>query len=196
MWLARLTQIEDSRIEPIIQFIPHLAAVELAWHRGTAAAAKWHAAEVARYAEQSAVPYLSVVVLLCKGLAACSGGDFAVAEGHFLAALATAREGRVALDFEARLLALLAETYLRAGDKAHALPTAAEALATARRRTDRYAECQAAIIEVMALAVCDQTERLSEAAELLGRADQLIELTGAAVFRPMLERARLLVDTG
>jgi adenylate cyclase len=195
-WLARLMQVEDSRIEPIIQFIPHFAAVDLAWHRGDAGAAKWHAVEVARYAEQSAIPYLSVAALRCRGLAAFASGDFVAAERHFVTAVETARQGSVGLEFEARLLALLTETYVRTGDKARAVNTASEAIETAHRRTDRYAECHAAIAGAMALAVSGQTEGLGTAAELLERAEQLIALTGAAVFRPLLERAQVLVDTG
>jgi hypothetical protein len=157
---------------------------------------KWHAAEVARYSEQSAVPYLFVTAMLCQGMSATVDGDFAAAEGRFLAALEMARQRGVGLDKEARLLAQLTETYLRAGDVGRAASTADEAIECARRRTDRYAECHAMIVRAMALAIPGRTERSGEAAELLGRADQLILLTGAVVFLPMLERAQLLVDTG
>jgi adenylate cyclase len=190
LWLARLMQFEDATIEPIIQFVPHFAAVELAWHRGNAAAASWHAAELARYAEQAAVPFFCVVALLGQGLAASTDGDFAGAEGHFLAALDTARQRTAGVDYEARLLALLAETYVRAGDMARAGVVATEAIEAAQRRTDRYAECHAAIVGAMALAGGRRTEQqLGIAAELLDRADKLIALTGAGVFRLMRERA-------
>lgn len=196
LWLARLMQIEDSRIEPIIQYIPHWLAVELAWHRGTAAVARWHAAEVVRYAEQSAVPYLFVKALLCQGMAASADGDFGAAGQHFLAALATARQSGAGLDYEARLLAMLTDAYTRAGDSEAAIRTLAEALATARRRTDRYAELHASIVGAIALAMRGQTERIRESVALLAEADDLIILTGAAVFRPLRARAQLLVDTG
>ncbi len=117
LWIARLVQIEDARIEPIIQFIPHWSAVELAWHRGNADLAKWHATEVERFAERSApVPYVFIKALLCQGMAASSEGDFGTAAKHFHAALATARQGRVGLESEARLLALLVDTYARVGE--------------------------------------------------------------------------------
>jgi class 3 adenylate cyclase/tetratricopeptide (TPR) repeat protein len=196
LWLARLMQIEDSGIEPVIQYIPHFAAVELAWHRGNAAVAKSHAAEVARYAEQSAVPFVFVKAFLCQGMSASADGDFDAAERHLLNGLKTARQGRAGLDYEARLLALLTEAYVRAGDNERGVHTAAEAMETAHRRTDRYAECHAAIVGAMALAALGRTEKLGEAVELLGLAAGLIDLTGAVIFRPMLERARLLVDTG
>jgi hypothetical protein len=189
-------QIEDNRIEPVIQYIPHWLAVELAWHRGDAAGAKWHAAEVVRYARQSAVPFVSVKALLCEAIAASADNDLNSAEQHCRSALATAREGGAGLDYEARLLALLTDTYVRAGDSERAVQTAVEAMETARRRTDRYAECHAVIAGAMAYATYGWPERATEATELLDRADQLIVLTGAAVLRPMRERAQLLVDTG
>ena len=191
LWLARLLQIEPSEIEPFHQFIPHAAAVEMAWHRGDAGVAKWHASEIARYAEQSAIPFILVAALLGHGLSASTSGDYAAAEHYFLKALETARQGRAGLENEAKLLAYLAETYIRAGDDARAAQTAAEALETACRRTDRYAECHAAI----ALATCRRTGPRHEATELLVRAETLIELTGGAILRPMFERAKRLVNT-
>jgi tetratricopeptide (TPR) repeat protein len=196
LWLARLMQIEDDRIEPIIQYIPHLAAVELAWHRGNTASAKWHAAEVVRYAEQSAIPFVLVSALHCQGLSMAAEGDLGTTEQHFLVALDMARQRGAGLDKEARLLAQLAETHLRAGEAVRAGNTAADAIVIARRRTDRYAECHAAIVGGMALAVGGRIDGPGEAAELLGEADKLVALTGAAVFRSLLERAQLLVDTG
>jgi tetratricopeptide (TPR) repeat protein len=196
LWLARLIQIEDARIEPIIQFIPHFAAVEMAWRRGDAPAAKWHAEEVARYAEQAAVPFVFVVALLCQGLAASTEGNFVTAEEHFFAALEMARQRTAGVDYEARLLALLAETYIRAGDITRAAIAAPEAIEAARRRTDRYAECHAAIVGAMVLALHGREKQLREAVELLDRADKLIVLTGAVALRHAHERAQLLVDTG
>ena len=123
-------------------------------------------------------------------------GDLGTTEQHFLVALEMARQRGAGLDKEARLLAQLAETHLRAGEAVRAGNTAADAIVIARRRTDRYAECHAAIVGGMALAVGGRIDGPGEAAELLGEADKLVALTGAAVFRSLLERAQLLVDTG
>jgi adenylate cyclase len=196
LWLARLMQTEEAGSEPIIQYIPHFAAVELAWLRGDVVAAKWHASEVARYARQSAVPFVLVKSLICQGMSAFIGGDFPAAESVFRAALATARQGGAGLDYEARLLALLTETYVRAGEAERAVHTLTEATEAALRRTDRFSECHAAVAGAMALASSGRTDRLRKAAELLGRADELIAITGAVIFQPLLEQARLLVDTG
>lgn len=196
LWLARLMQIEASRIEPIIQFIPHWCAVELAWHHGNASMARRHAAEVGRYAEQSAIPFVFGNALLCRGMAAATAGEFAAAEQHFHAALVTARQGGAGLENEAKLLALLADNHLRAGDIERARPTSAEATEVARRRNDRYAECHAAMAGAMALAAGGRAEQCREAVALLGRADQLIAETGAVILLPMRERVRRLIDTG
>jgi hypothetical protein len=196
LWLARLMQIEETRIEPVVQYIPHWLAVELAWHRGDAARARWHAAQVVRFAQQSAVPFVSVKALLCEAMAASADRDFAAAEQHCLSALATARKSGAGLDYEARLLALLADTHVRAGNSEQAVRAAAEATETARRRTDRYAECHALIAGAMALAVEGEVERRREAMKQLSLADRLIVRTGASVLHPLRERAQLLVDTG
>jgi class 3 adenylate cyclase/tetratricopeptide (TPR) repeat protein len=192
LWLARLFQIQPSDVEPFHQFIPHAAAVEMAWHCENAEAARWHAGEVARYAEQSAIPFILIAALLSRGLAASAQRDYVAAEGYFLEALEMARRRRAGLENEAKLLANLAETYLRADNEVRAAKSAAEALETARRRTDRYAECHSAIV----LATCLRIRSRHEAVELLNRARTLIELTGAEIFLPMLKRASQLVIPG
>jgi class 3 adenylate cyclase/tetratricopeptide (TPR) repeat protein len=192
--LARLIQIDPEKVEPFHQCIPHWAMVELAWHRGDAASAKSHAYEVARYAEQSAMPYVSVLASLCHGLSASIAGDLQVAEVRFREALEAARRSRAGLENEARLLALLAEIGVRAGDNSGGARTADEAIATARRHTDRYAECHATIVKAIALAAGRQTGWQPEAAELLDRAEQLIVMTAAINFRPILEDAQRAVD--
>jgi len=196
LWLARLMQIEDPGIEPIIQYIPHWCAVELAWHRGDVVAAKRHASEVVHYAEQSSIPFIFVKASLCQGISSLVESDLVGAEQHFLTALATARQSAAGLDYEARLLAWLAHTYVRSGAMERAIQISAEAMEVARQRTDRYAECDAAIAGAMALAALGGTGRRREILELLSQADQLIATTGADVFLPMRRQAQLLVDTG
>jgi class 3 adenylate cyclase/tetratricopeptide (TPR) repeat protein len=194
-WLGRVLQIDPDKVEPFHQSIPHLAGVELAWHRGDADAAKWHAAEIARYADQSAMPYVTVLAKICHGLSVSLRGDFDAAGPQYRGALDLARSSKAALEQEAKVLALLAEANVRAGNFAAAVRIAAEARETARRRTDRYAECHAAIVGAIALAACREAGWQWEAADLLDRAEMLIVETSAAVFRPILGEAHLLVDT-
>ena len=196
LWLDRLMQLENAGIEPIIQYIPHWCAVELAWHRGDVVAAKRHASEVVQFAEQSSIRFVFVKASLCQGIASLVESDVDGAEQHFLTALATARQGSAGLDYEARLLARLAHTYVRSGAMERAIQVSGEAMEVARRRTDRYAECDAAISGAMALAAVGGAGRRREMLELLNQADQLIATTGARVLLPMRRQAQLLVDTG
>ncbi len=195
LWLARLFQIEPENIEPFHQFIPHAAAIEMAWYHGDPLAAKWHASELSRHAEQSAIPFVLVAAQLGHGISASTGGDYDAAERHFRQALTAARQGRAGLENEAKLQAHLADAYIRAGDEARAAHTAAEAMQTARQKTDRCAECHAAIVGSSALATLRQIGWRNEATQLLNRAETLIITTGATIFQPMLERAQRLVES-
>jgi class 3 adenylate cyclase/tetratricopeptide (TPR) repeat protein len=192
--LTRVLQIDPSKADPFHQFIPHAVAVEMAWHRGDEAMARRHVNEGGRYASLSGMPYVLVALRGCHGLTACIDGDFSTAERHFGEALAAAREGRAGLEFEAKLLAYLAETHYRAGDRMRAVQVAREAITVARARTDRLSECQASIVAATALLSDDEPERRQEAEALLGRAESLLYATGAKIFVPMLRGAREMID--
>ena len=137
VWLARVLQVDPGKVEAVNQFIPHVAAVELAWHRGDSATASWHADEVGRYATRSGMPYIVVAALRCHGLAALVQHDFVAARNYFSDALKTARRSFAGREYEAKLLASLAEFCYRAGQTDCAMRTAAEAIETAHARTDR-----------------------------------------------------------
>jgi len=192
LWLARLFQIEPGNIEPFHQFIPHAAAVEMAWHRGNAVAAKWHAGEVVRYAERFAIPYLLVMGHAARGLSASAAGDFDAAPYHLREALESARRGGAGLEYEAKFLAQLAETYDRAGDWALASTIAAEAIVVALRRSDRLAELHGHIVAAHVLFSGNEPERRPKAEAHLARARHLLGVTGAAVFEPVLSRLQSL----
>jgi adenylate cyclase len=118
----------------------------------------------------------------CLGLAAATGGDYMAAEGFLAEALDVARRSKSALEFEARLLAHLADTHERAGHKARALDVAREAIDVARRRTDRLGECHATIVAVAA--------HDNEDTALLERARELLRVTSAAILEPIPARSR------
>jgi adenylate cyclase len=187
--LAGVLAVDRSKILPVVQYHAHLAAVEMAWHRGDTAAAERHAAEVERYAVQSQMPYLRTVALFCAGLAASAGGDFAAASARLGEALTLARQSRTGLENEARLLSFLADTHDRAGDFSRTAEVAAEAIDVGRRRTDRIAELHAEIVAAHALAVADPGRRV-EAERHFNRAERLIETTGTAFFNLLLNRTR------
>jgi tetratricopeptide (TPR) repeat protein len=177
LWIDRVSQVNPEIVDFVVQFIPHCAAVELAWHTGDEAFARKHAAIVAAFAERSGTPYLHVMANTCLGLAATIGGEYAAAEGYLLEALASARQNKAALEFEARLLAHLAGIHQRAGNSAKAADFAREAIEVARRRTDRLGECHASAV---ALATCGGADRA-----LLDRTQRLLALTGAVVLEPI-----------
>ena len=66
-----------------------------------------------------------------------------------------------------------------------------EAIAVAKRRTDRVAEFHATLMQGTIFAVGG---RSNEAAGLLEQADQLTRASGAMFFEPLLSRLRLHLE--
>ena len=193
-WLDAVLRIAPGRVDPaVIQFIPHMAAVEMAWWRADVAAAQGHAAQVSEYAQQTAIPYLRVAAFDCAGLAKSTAGDFAGAAGELQEGIDFARRVKAGLEFEARLLSDLADTLYRAGHFEKAAEVADEAIEVARRRTHRVAECHASLTRAAALAATVSVRHRKACQELLNRAEELIRLSGAAVFEPLLARVSLQV---
>jgi tetratricopeptide (TPR) repeat protein len=187
--LARLFQIDPADAEPLHVGIPHWYAVELAWFREDKLAATRHANQIARFAAQAAIPYWFVAASYCQGLAASTAGDFNEADGFFQQALDASRRGRAGLEIEARILAFQADNLMRAGDSGRAGEVAAEAIAVARRKADRLAECHASLVAASAYLTPGGSDA-GKAARLLDRANALIDETGAKVFEPMMLRVR------
>jgi class 3 adenylate cyclase len=173
---------------PVVQYIPHIALVELARIRGDAALAKRHARKVAEIAEETAMPFLRVCAAHADGLARMVRGDFAGAGDALEAGLALARRSRAGLEYEARMLADLAEVRYLAGDNRRALATARAALDISCQRTARVAECRSALVRAAALNALGESD--TEAAELIARAEHLIAETGVAIFARLLARLR------
>jgi class 3 adenylate cyclase/tetratricopeptide (TPR) repeat protein len=193
--LARVCQVEPGQIAPVIQFIPHSAAVELAWQSGDSLAAHWHARQVAEYAEQSGMPYLQVVALGCRALAAATEGNFAAAIRLFRDALDMAHRSTAGMEYEAKHLALLADTHRRAVDFVCAKKVAAEAIEVARRRTDRIAGCFARMVAADTILSSRRHAGVAEARALLAEAERLLAVTGAEFFRPMLQQVQFRLTT-
>ena len=187
-WLARLSQNDPPSGEPLHQGIPHFFAVELAWFRDDTNSAMRHANEVAHYAGQAANPYWSVLASFCRGKALSTGGDFEKADGSFREALDTSRGSQAGLEFEARILATRADNLDRAGDLRLAGEVAAEAISVAQRKADRLAECLACLVAARVSLGQAGSRQSEEAGDRTSRAKALIDLTGAAVFRPMMSR--------
>lgn len=193
-WLSRVFQVDPDRMEPFHQFIPHIAAVELAAHREQPGVAKRHAEEAAGFGNKSDMSFIRVTVLLGHGIAALAAENHAAARAHFQSAMEAARTGGAGMEIEARLMAHLAETELRSGDPARAVRSARDAIAAAVRRNDRLAECHASLIAALAFPASGIAHWKAEATELLDRGERLIVMTGARIYHPMLQQAKLLID--
>jgi adenylate cyclase len=98
----------------------------------------------------------------------------------------------VAVEFEPEMLAYLADALARFGDTDEAIDTAREAIAVARQRNIRLAECRASLI----LARILPASAGAEAAALIEDAVALIRVTGVRVYARLLDeaRARLMPD--
>jgi adenylate cyclase len=194
-WLDAVFRIAPERVDPaVIQFIPHVAAVEMSWWRGDAARAQRHATQISEYAEQTAIPYLRVAAFDCMALAKSTGGDFVGAASDLEEGIAFARRVKAGLEFEARLLSDLADALYRGGSFGKAAEVSGEGIDVARRRTHRVAECHASLTRAAALATTGGGEHRETARGLLNRAEELIQISGAAVFKPLLGSVRLHVE--
>ncbi len=184
--LSRALQIDPASITFVVQHNAHAAAIDLAWHAGDATRAARHAAEVVGYADQSGSDYLRVMALGCSGLASSVAGDADGAAELIRQALTLGRQKRMGLEYEARLVAHLAECFARAGKYKQAWIVASEAIEVARRRTDRVAELHASMVAVRAARRGDDSGLHGLARSHLQRARALLGITGAAIFEPML----------
>jgi adenylate cyclase len=194
-WLRELLAATPERVTAVVQFIPHFASVEMAWGLGEPELARTHAAKVAELAELSGMPYLRVAAMVCAALANATAGEFSEAAVELREAIAFARRARAGLEFEGRMLADFADVLFCAGDLGAALEACGEAIAVSRRRTDRVAELHATVVRGLILAAADHVQNAQEIGQLVLRADQLLNVSGAAFFAPRLEKLRLQVQS-
>jgi adenylate cyclase len=122
--------------------------------------------------------------------------DFAGAERDFTEGLQFVRKATASMGFEPEILAGLADCYLRMGEAERAAAVAAEAIAVARLRSTRLAECRASITRAAALIAEHGSAHPPETEDLFRRAEKLIHVTGASIYEPLLkqERARTLTN--
>src|SRR5260370_10032016 len=188
--MAEVLQAVPERVAAVVQFIPYFASVEMAWGVGNPELAWPHAAKVAELAEQSLMPYLRVAAIACAGLANATAGQFTAGAHQLREAIDFARSARAGLEFEARMLADLADVLYRTGDLNAALETADEAIAVARRRTDRNSELHATLLRGLIIAAAGDAQDVEELSELITRAEKLLNVSGAAFFEPRLTQLR------
>jgi adenylate cyclase len=177
----------------------HKAWVEIHWIRGDAGPALREAAEAVQTAERRASPYAIAMAYAALGLAQLMSRRPSEAASATERALATARERRVGLEFEASMLAQLAEARLQAGHLVRARETAELAGKEARARHARVLECQASLVLARVLLKTRGRWATDAAASALAHSLTLVDETGARALEPFVhielaELARLRAD--
>ena len=188
--LERMRPEQDSWSDPVIGQIAHYVNVDMAWAMQDASMLGPHAAEVARIAQKHPTSYSRVIAMICQGLAEQTACEWANAKQTFLATLALLRETRAAVDFEAEALASLCECHLRLDELPQALHAAKDAIALAKQRNNRIAECRALIVAGSVLVRSPQLDDSEKAAHtMFSDARQLIDLTGARILEQAYRNA-------
>lgn len=189
--LQEVLKIEQSLVDPAVQFIPHLAYVDLAYFCGDTSLAESHALRVTDIAERGRSPYLHVYALGCQGAAKTVGKDFSGGVRTLTEGLEFARRAKAALEFEPEMMATLADCHYWSGDFGLATEVARETIQLAQQRSARMAECRASITYASALYASDGPKEQGQA--LFARAEDLIRMTGADIFSGRLARERACI---
>jgi adenylate cyclase len=182
--------IEQASVDPTVRIISHFGYVDIAWCLDDASLAERHLAPVIEISGRHASPYLRVFALACSGTTRAIARDYPAAIGDFTESLECLRKTRAAMENEAEILASLADCQHRAGNLPMALRCAREAIAIARERSTRLAECRASITCAGALLAQEGRRAADDAEVLFKRAEELIRLSGAIIYRPLLVKER------
>jgi adenylate cyclase len=189
-FLDRILALDNSQVDPLHHMVPSVAYVDLAWSEGNAALAEQHAERAFSIAAKSGNPYLRVYAQACRGLSHIISGRHTSAIHDLSDALTFARSRKAGLENEPRILADLANAYSVNGDVVNAFRAADEAIKVAIDRHARIPECLARIVRADLL--MRSTEDHQDAAEKdLALARALIEETGAAILKPLIEQPRV-----
>lgn len=164
-----------------------MALVELAWADRDGDLAGQQQETFARILQsESTPPYVAAFCHGYSGVALALGGAYGEAMARFEQALALVRSSGAAKEYEAELLAAMAECLLHAGEAQRAHACAGEAVQLARARSTRVAECRALIARLQA------AEALGVPADDVGaeraRVESLLDQTGAGALRAALDR--------
>lgn len=188
--IAKLTSSEMDHPDPAVQFIPHLAGVELAWLTQDQELAEFHCVRIDEIAASSRIPYVAVYAAVCKALALSLSGNHVIAIQKLEAAIRLATEAYAGLEYESEMLAFLAEIHLRSNSPTAAFRMAERGMAVALERHARLAECRSAIILAHALGEGKLSHPDYLGSDLLARARRLIEETGALPYEKLLSAAQ------
>jgi adenylate cyclase len=183
-----------GRESPVVQYIAHLASVELACHRRDPVAAHRHAERIRTYSDQSAIPYLRVYALFATARAKTSSDACADAVRDLRAGLEFVSQANAGREHQPHLLAELSYAQYGSGQFDEAARTALSAIEMARHRRHRTAECLACMVRGAGLAVAEGAVVRLEAEQYLARAAELILVTSAALLASRLEIIRADVN--
>jgi adenylate cyclase len=149
--IAKLTASEKDHPDPAVQFIPHLAGVELAWLTHDLKLADHHSIRIDEIAASSRIPYLAVYASVCKALVLSLSGNHVAAIQKLESAIRLATEAYAGMEYQSEMLASLAEIHLRSNSPTAAFRVAERGIAVARERHARLAECRSTIILALVL---------------------------------------------
>jgi class 3 adenylate cyclase/tetratricopeptide (TPR) repeat protein len=189
--IAKLISTEKEYPDPAVQFIPHLAAVELAWLSRDERLADPHSRRIEEIGASSGIPYVAVYGAACRGLAFSLAGDHVAATAKLESAIRLATEAYAGLEYEGEMLALLAEVHLRGDSPTAAFRMAEKGIAVAAERRARLAECRASIVLGLTLNMGKLHHSSYQAGDLFARARRLIDETGAKAFATLLPSGEL-----
>lgn len=201
VWLGRFAdanvlldeafQAEGTKREaPVVQYIAHLASVELACYAKDAARARRHADRIQVYADQSEIPYLRVNALFASARAATAANDCTEAVRALQMSLEFAATANAGREYQPHLLAELSYAQYGSGRFGEAAETARSAIVMARQRHHRLAECLASMVHGAGIAVTNGPVVNVEAEQYLARAADLVRATGAALLASRLDTLR------
>lgn len=188
--IAKLVSSEKDHPDPAVQFIPHLAGVELAWLTQDRKLADFHSLRIDEIAASSGIPYVAVYAGACRGLALSLSGDHVAAIQKLETAIRLATEVFAGLEYESEMLAFLAEVHLRSNSPTAAFRVAERGIAVATDRRARLAECRATIVLAHVVGAGSLHHPQYQAGELLDRARRLIDETGALPYEGLISAAQ------
>jgi tetratricopeptide (TPR) repeat protein len=188
--IGKLTSSEKDHPDPAVQFIPHLAGVELAWLTQDRKLADLHSIRIDEIAASSRIPYVAVYAAVCKALVLSLSGNHVAAIQKLESAIRLATEAYAGMEYQSEMLAFLAEIHLRSNSPTAAFRVAERGIAVARERHARLAECRSTIILALVLSEGKLSHPNYQASDLIARARRLIEETGALPYESLLAAAQ------
>ena len=143
--------------------------------------------QIRKYAKQTQIPYLRVYAAFATALVKAASGNFLGSANDLQVGLDLAAQTNAGHDHVPFMLAELSYAQYRAGLAHKAADTAQSAIAMAKRRSRRTAECLATMVYAAAISL-----RISdrEAKDAFLQADERIRLTGAELLAPRFKWLR------